>query len=561
VGVAAALLIVPVVVDLLRNRRRPFGYLAVDSFYYLVVGKNIALHGSISFDDSRPTNGFHPAWQLIVASLVRVGDWFSLGNRALLTVVVLSCAVVLAAAVVLLGQAIRLAYGRVSPLYALLPVGVYALLLMPVWLSYGGLAGGPGDQKYEGMVPMYGTLWSYANGMESALVILAFVAVLLYLARWGTHGPRGGVVLGLLLSAMVLSRLDTVLIALGLLLVLGITAATSRDRHLASGCAVATAVLGAVLLLYLGWNLAYAGSALPVSGAYKTTFPRPTLDNARDLNGLITGRSADFFPHFRLYRHLPVVVSSLMSAAYLLSVGARRVTRPADVSPQLARYRQALTGAAVGVIALSAYDWLFVPIYNQGHWYWPISTLFVSLVALDWVEHTRLADPFARPRAVALTLGLCCAIALPTFVMFQVKDDYHAQLADFAYYGASRTRAHYHNRIPKFLAWEDGADTYLLDSTSMSGAGLALDRSAENALRRHQLLEVAMERGFDRISSLQYLKSVGVVPGATPQQVRTGIGYLFPGEDLSPYEFNIEYVEPRSHFTVVRVLRRQPSRS
>jgi hypothetical protein len=47
----------------------PFGYVAADAFYYLVVARNVARHGSFSFDGRHPTNGFHPLWQLLTSAL------------------------------------------------------------------------------------------------------------------------------------------------------------------------------------------------------------------------------------------------------------------------------------------------------------------------------------------------------------------------------------------------------------------------------------------------------------------------------------------------------------
>ena len=64
------------------------------------------------------------------------------------------------------------------------------------------------------------------------------------------------------------------------------------------------------------WNRAYTGAFLPTSGTLKSTFPRPTLGNARDLRELLTGNTA--FALERVYRQGPVVISALVAVAALV---------------------------------------------------------------------------------------------------------------------------------------------------------------------------------------------------------------------------------------------------
>jgi hypothetical protein len=62
-GAAAVLVFVPIVADLLfSDRWRVFGYLAADAWYYLKVGRSLAEHGVLAFDQTHPTNGYHPLW-------------------------------------------------------------------------------------------------------------------------------------------------------------------------------------------------------------------------------------------------------------------------------------------------------------------------------------------------------------------------------------------------------------------------------------------------------------------------------------------------------------------
>jgi hypothetical protein len=72
------------------NRYLPF--FEDDFFYYLVVAKNLVLHGVSTFNGIQPTNGYHPLWLLINALLYRIfGDRESLFVVLILLVWLLVC--------------------------------------------------------------------------------------------------------------------------------------------------------------------------------------------------------------------------------------------------------------------------------------------------------------------------------------------------------------------------------------------------------------------------------------------------------------------------------------
>src|SRR4051812_4084867 len=168
-AIALGVLCVPVLLDLaLSGKRRPFGYAAADTFYYLNIARNIARHGSFSFDGQHATNGFHPLWQLLTGALAFVVELLGSGRQLLPAAILLSLALV-TAGIGLLGAAFA-DEGALTPWFALVPVGVYGLLLAPFWIARLDVIG----TSMEGPFPVYGTLWSYANGMESGAVLGAF---------------------------------------------------------------------------------------------------------------------------------------------------------------------------------------------------------------------------------------------------------------------------------------------------------------------------------------------------------------------------------------------------
>jgi hypothetical protein len=131
---AIALLVVPIVADVIASGpARLFGYVASDTFYYLVVARHIGA-GVVAFDGGHPSNGFHPLWQALVSVPYLLGLFSRPAITELAFTLVLSLLCV-SAAVLVLGLALRRADGSLNPLFAALPVGAYALIVSPAWLT------------------------------------------------------------------------------------------------------------------------------------------------------------------------------------------------------------------------------------------------------------------------------------------------------------------------------------------------------------------------------------------------------------------------------------------
>ena len=110
-------------------KRRAFGWVAADTFYYLTVARNAVRYGRVAYDQVHPNNGFHPLWQIIctglaaIAGLLHSDDW-------LVPAVVWVGIAFIALAIPLLGRSLA-ADGHLSVFFPLLPVGVYALAILP----------------------------------------------------------------------------------------------------------------------------------------------------------------------------------------------------------------------------------------------------------------------------------------------------------------------------------------------------------------------------------------------------------------------------------------------
>ncbi len=538
---ALAILVVPPALDLLvSGPRRLFSYVAADTFYYLRVADVWGGSGELSFDGEYPTNGFHPLWQLLLAGAARVLHRLDVPDTALVATAVIGSLVVLAVAVLILGRTLERSYGRVPALFALLPLGLYALTLIPMWVRLGG-------QEQDSLpavtdVPLFGTLWSFANGLETGAVLLAFAVLLFVAVRFGFVGRTAIAGQGVAGALLVLARLDTALILAGWLAFLLAVAALSRDARLFKSVALVGCCIASVLGVYMLWNHWYANAWLPVSGTSKSSFPRVDLGNVRDIAKLLTFKDVSF-GRSRLQREWPLIVPTLVAALWLAGALRRRAVRDLRSVPSLpllGRYRLALTAAAVGILLLSAYNLFFVPIWNQGNWYLPVSVLFVSLAGIDALERTTIAHRLQSrtPMVVAFSAGL----SLVVFGTLGHPDGYNRRFADFHFDEAPRVRAFYGDREPKLLAWDDGVDAFSLGFRALSGRVLMLDAEGLEAYEKGRLLDLAVTRGYDRFSSVQYFDAEGLDRNSTSNDIRARLAPFFPGEDLGPYEFQVEYV-------------------
>jgi hypothetical protein len=545
----AAIVLGPVLLDLLHGgTRAAFRYLAPDSFYYNTVARNIALHGSVSYDGLRPTNGFHPLWQITLAALYFVLHVLRLPESAFLIGSVLLGAMLVAASVLILGHAMT-ASGRTLGAAALLgPVGLYAALMLPAWVllvDVRGLA-----LETQGPFPLFGTAWSFANGMESGLVLL-FVALLgKACASDGPPSMRHAASMGGLSLGLALSRLDHVFFAVGFAAVLAARETRGGAHRLYPLALFALCLIGP-LAIYLAINQAYSGAAFPVSGAAKTSFPFPNGENLRNVIDVMMLPWRDNRAPSRLYRAAQLVLPGVCAAAFLA-----RNWRPLARRDGLTEFATAL---AIGTLLLTAYNFLFVPPFAMGHWYTPASIAFVS-VALA----TTVARQPARPGACPLrrsagrrrVLGRIAAgmASLLIFVAVHRREEYHTLYADFYLVDAPAARAFYGTDSPHMLEFDDGIVTFATGFPTLSGTGLAADREAAAAAADGTLLKLALERGFDRAASLVYFPADEARAGV-PAVLLPPMALASARHQLGLPQAQLEFVAPSGRFSVITLRR------
>jgi hypothetical protein len=160
-----------------------------DAFYYLEVARRMSRGDGSTFDGVHATNGYHPLWQWILVPL----SWLFPGQSAFIKA--------------------ALMVGLLFTLAAVL------LVVRVVWRL-----AGPGPALVGAIIAVHGrsALAVGVNGMEGAAVILTLALLLTALVQWaeaaidgrtdGRRGDRWAVLVGVASAAVVLARLDLVVV-------------------------------------------------------------------------------------------------------------------------------------------------------------------------------------------------------------------------------------------------------------------------------------------------------------------------------------------------------------
>jgi hypothetical protein len=405
-------------------------YYSDDFFYYVVVARNLAATGVSTFNGIVPANGYHPLWLIVLAGL-----WKVFGQRWFF----------LAEGFVLLAGAVA-TYLLAVQIFTLSRPRTISESLDAVWVAL-----------------FY--LYLGRTGMEIVLTIpLALWFVRCALGDRGRFGIKDGLLLGLLASAVILSRLDSaILIALvgGFYLFLGEQPVAGRVRFL-----IAAAVGLLPVYIYLASNKIIFGGWMPISS---------------DAKHLRHG----FLPYWRVMRSIVVpfglgVFMFVIVAMVLLVIGfallRREKSRPRNQSIVLAAL---LTFPIVYYPLLSIVsDWKLWSWYN-----FPLllSSVASLLLLADWLSDARLLDLPAYRAACAVLLIIIVAGFLVGLTRPAQARELYAAATDVQSFAATH---------PGRYAMGDraGIVAYLLPDPVIQLEGLMMDRAYLANIREQRSL-------------------------------------------------------------------------
>jgi hypothetical protein len=379
----------------------------------------------------------------------------------------------------------------------------------------------------------------------------------------GAVGVGRALLLAVVLTLLVLSRLDDVFVFAPFALFLLLGEGAPRRRWLRTGAFLLVPLL--CIGAYLAYNHSYAGTFMPVSGSEKseglvwgllrngfallTTF-LPFVDPFG--RGTATWSS-------EAWRVIQMVVPAAAAALWLF-FAARDVRAP--LASERDEQRLALTLLCVYVILKAGYNFAMVRLWHQGQWYYP-----VSIMTFDWIVAAAAADAWSRMRATAAAPRLRWlrpqAIAVGAALLLVLL---HAN----AFLDAKRTGAFglgnlrfwergeeigaaLAQRCPDcgLVEFDDGILAYSLPLPVMNGLGLTLDREAIEARRRGAFFDIAWARGFRLLASLNYPMDASVY--ADPERLRAALAanVQLRGQQLDGWDFETLYVDSKSRVAFV----------
>lgn len=525
----------PLLLDLAANGwKRVTSYFAADVYYYLIVARNFANYGSFTFDQEFLTNGYHPLWQILLGFFYHIFLVLELSKSSVLMAVFVINVLLLGSAIWLLGKAWILGTRQVSFLFLFLPIGIYGLFIARI-------------------IPAYGTLWSFTNGMESSLLIFLY-ALLFYLSVRYTPLLQStqALLLGIILSLIFLARLDHVFIPAGWLFFFFLQALFKPSKTSFKNAIFLITPFLMVLGIYLLVNYYFIGSSLPISGIQKSTFPHfDVVGKFNDFSHLLRDNSGTW-AIARLWRYWQIVFPATIGLIAALWGIIRLV-----FTKQLSSLDLTLSASGLSVLLLGLYNLTFVSIWGQGHWYFPVSILFTSLFAI-YIGDFLLSRYFPQHNNVFLVF-LSVFFVLIFFRFVYWNPDHNQRYAEFLAH-SSNILQHYGDELPKLIEFDDGIIGYATDYPTLGGLGFTLDIEAMHAKQEERLLQLAYHRGYRRLASFNYFLAYELDEKSDSAFIAEKLNethFLTPVE-TAPFTFSIEYKSEDGRFVIIRMELMEP---
>ncbi len=229
-------------------------YASDDAYYYFKTAQNIVAGHGVTFDGINRTNGFHPLWMgVILPIFAACPDDPDLPIRL------------------------------VSVLSTLLAGGTLLMCWAYVSARAGRLAGA--IALFILVNPVASRV--FLNGLETGLLLFILFLLLLLDQRMRLLSVpmpfSRKALLGVLCAMLFLGRLDMAFIVAAIFagvacLYLGRSPAWRSVVAAVAGCAPVLAIFLILTAPYILWNILSTGHIMPISGALKSTFPRPCTD-------------------------------------------------------------------------------------------------------------------------------------------------------------------------------------------------------------------------------------------------------------------------------------------
>ena len=427
------LIAAPFIYHLAHGSDAYLGLLEDDYFYYAIIADKLVTLGTLTYDGTTATNGFHPLWFGVV--------W-----------------------------AIRALCGRFGPAFyvALTLISLASMLVTYELARHFARRLGASASLAPAIAAVYsvGTGQLLTVGMESVLAVPLFLWLLVEVAEPTPVTPRRAARLGVIASLAILARLDLA-IAVGLLIagyvVLIRPSIAKAWRVMAAFCAG-----GTLLPVYLAWNFVVFGSPFPMSMLAKrlTTAPGFNVKYAQ-----IVALGTVYGPTIALVLPLGLV------ALWLLVRRDHRVRPAARFAGGLALV---FAFAFFGLNALSG--WTFF-----GWYAYPLAAATIAALVFiaEWSALT-IRPTFLAPLAIAAVVALAPAVA----VRYYMDHGPRWSVSDNTLLAMSHELADRVGEDDGLLAMGAiaGMATYVMDRPVLQLEGIVADRRLVDHIRRQDSL-------------------------------------------------------------------------
>jgi hypothetical protein len=362
--VISVTLYTPIVNFIISGQNAYFNFFAADTFYYLTIANNTSWDNIFSFDGINSTNGFHPLWQFTLKSAF---FFFNLNNKDTQIAYTYWLSVILVTA-----SSAIIAY-RLRKNNWIASSSLILLSLTPGFLFF--LLCLPNSN--------YGHIWSYMNGMESPLSLFLY-SIIFFSMTWNRDADTQGrnsqyIYIGIILALLILTRLDDIFIIPGLLTIVLLSKNEfSQKVKRAIFIMLPPAV---AILAYIMFNKYYADSYLPISGQLK---------GGISFKENLFFISNSFVPVLPIEEHawnwwsettwraLQMVIPLTIAISFLVYLYQHQTKNNASL--YINAFDSTLAGLGIYIILKACYNIIFVGIWNQGHWYYPISIVSANIM-------------------------------------------------------------------------------------------------------------------------------------------------------------------------------------
>jgi hypothetical protein len=516
---------------------------AADSFYYFKVADNFAKFSTISFDGIHPTNGFHPLWQWILG--LSFCNIHSSGGQIAFTFA-LSIILVTLAFVMISHFIFKITLNPIITLLSVFPGFSYFILSII-------------HRKYF-------IVWSYMNSMESVISLFMFGILLILILKYDffvSSKKSKLIATSFVLTLITFSRLDDIFIFIPFFLNIFIQSENFKEFFKLS---IIASLLPFVLIgSYLFYNYSYCGMWFPVSGAAKDGI---SLVNIPHLINVFFPVWLAFPARFNNWvswlgtslRAMQVFLLTAVTGIFLIKIWNGKKFEDFKKSIRVNKIIYLLSLFSVYILAKTIYNFVFVNIWNQAHWYFPISIVMINIIVAvfvsKYIKSTKLLFIGALLFIFLISNQYANLLGSGWDTKYlNLREQNGINITFFDNRARILDSLKHINFGKGVIEFDDGIISYSLKIPAISGFGFCIDKEAHDSLKNGKLLELASSCGIHALASVFYFSQDDSVYKSS-ETIRdylksSFLKYNELPENLNNWKFNLLFRDSISNFRLI----------